>query len=101
MVDPSIISDSQSIVLTNNNLGIFPNPITSIGYIKYTLEEDATIELRLNDIKGTTVFSTSISGKKGMNYYDLDASQFHSGLYMLQLKEPKQTSFYKINILNH
>jgi uncharacterized repeat protein (TIGR01451 family) len=100
MVDPSVISDSQSIVLTNNNLGIFPNPISSIGYIKYALEEDAQIELRLNDIKGTNVFTTNINAKKGMNYYDLDASQFHSGLYTLQLKSPQGNSFYKVNIVN-
>jgi hypothetical protein len=100
MVNPAVISDSQSIVLINNNLGIFPNPISSIGYIKYALEEDAEVELRLNDIKGKNVFSTSISAKKGMNYYDLDASEFHSGLYTLQLKSPHNNSFYKVNIVN-
>lgn len=100
MVDPAVISDSQSTVLTNNNLGIFPNPVSNIGYIKYSLEEDALIELRLNDIKGTTIFSTTINGTKGMNYYDLDASQFHSGLYTLQLKAAKINTFYKVNIVN-
>jgi len=100
MVDPSVISDSQSIVLTNNNLGIFPNPISSVGYIKYTLEEDGLVELTLTDIKGTKVFSKSLDGKKGMNYYDLDASQFHSGLYTLHLKEPHSNTFHKVNIVN-
>jgi hypothetical protein len=100
MVDPAVISDSQSTVLTNNNLGIFPNPVSNVGYVKYSLEEDAIIELRLNDIKGTTIFSTTINGTKGMNYYDLDASQFHSGLYTLQLKSPKTNTFYKVNIVN-
>jgi uncharacterized repeat protein (TIGR01451 family) len=101
MVNPAVISDSQSTVLTNNNLGVFPNPITNTAYIKFELEEDATVVLTLNEIKGKTVYSTTVNGKKGMNYYDLDASEFHSGLYMFNLKEPNKNSFYKINILNH
>jgi PKD repeat protein len=101
MVNPAVISDSQSTVLTNNNLGVFPNPITNTAYIKFELEEDATIVLNLNEIKGKTVYSTTINGKKGVNYYNLDASEFHSGLYMLNLKEPNKNSFYKLNILNH
>jgi hypothetical protein len=100
MVNPAVISDSQSTVLTNNNLGIFPNPISSIGYIKYNLEEDGLVELTLTDIKGTKVFSKSMNGKKGMNYYNLDASQFHSGLYTLNLKEPNGNTFHKVNIVN-
>lgn len=101
MVNPAVISDSQSTVLTNNNLGVFPNPITNTAFIKFELEEDATVNLTLSEIKGKTVYSTTVNGKKGMNYYNLDASEFHSGLYMFNLKEPNKNTYYKLNILNH
>jgi hypothetical protein len=65
------------------------------------LEEDATVVLNLSEIKGKTVYSTTINGKKGINYYNLDASEFHSGLYMFNLQEPHKNTYYKINILNH
>lgn len=100
LVDPAVISDSQSIVITNNNLGVYPNPISNTGYIKYILAEDALVNLSLCDMKGNVVYSTLINGKKGMNYYEFDASTFHSGLYMLNLKEPHSNTFHKINIVN-
>jgi hypothetical protein len=67
MVDPTVISDSHNIAILNNNLGVFPNPITNVGIVKFSLEEDAEVKLNLNELKGKNVLSKVISCKKGMN----------------------------------
>jgi hypothetical protein len=100
MVDPSLILDSQAIIVTNNNVGVFPNPISERGYVKYILDEDSEVEFTLSELNGKTAMQHNNFSQKGMNYFNLDVSDYKSGMYILKVTSAKKTSFHKINIIN-
>jgi PKD repeat protein len=100
MVDPTVISDSHNIAILNNNLGVFPNPITNTGIVKFSLEEDAQVKMNINELNGKNVLSKVINCKKGLNYVNIEAADFHSGLYLLNLITPESNQVHKINIIS-
>jgi uncharacterized repeat protein (TIGR01451 family) len=100
MVDPSFILDSQAIIITNNNVGVFPNPLSGRGFVKYVLTDDSQVKLSLSEINGKTIMDETTQGNKGMNYYNLDVSNHKSGLYILKVSSSQGTSNHKINIIN-
>jgi PKD repeat protein len=100
MVDPSFILDSQAIIITNNNVGVFPNPLSERGFVKYVLTDDSQVKLSLSEINGKTIMDETTQGNKGMNYYNLDVSNHKSGLYILKVSSSQGTSNHKINIIN-
>jgi len=100
MVNASVISDSQSIIITNNNLGVFPNPSSGRGFVKFTLDDDMPVKLAIADMNGKDIMEQNINGKKGINYYNLDVSTQNTGLYILKVANEKSTLFHKISIVN-
>ena len=73
-------------------LGFYPNPMNSVGYINYALEEALPVTVKIYDAVGKVV-STLVQGQvqQGNIVLMLDASRLPSGAYTCSIETPQST----------
>ncbi len=98
---PELPVGLQSLNLGNNNLLIYPNPITDKLNIQFTLQSDEIILLEIFDLTGKLVhqFSEITKGKSGLNKQTLNIpSSLSKGNYILRLITNENATNKKIII---
>ena len=89
-----IIRISNNIQLTTQ---IRPNPFTSKIDVYLTLSHNTPVEFRFISINGTTVFSKSVKGYKGFNWFTIsDLEKLPSAPYMLNIVTDDATIVEKL-----
>jgi len=78
----------------------YPNPFNPVTSIKYQLQKNGTVTLKIFDILGNEV-KTLVSGfkEKGEYTVQFDASLLPSGMYVYQLRADEYTSTKKMLLL--
>jgi hypothetical protein len=99
MVDPYMFLQSESFAITNNSLGVFPNPMSDNAVVKFVADEDSQSVINLTDRNGKRMFTESFQTRSGYNYYQLQAGQYPDGLYFVEVITPSKTLHYKVNII--
>lgn len=75
----------NDLTLSDYTFSVFPNPISDIATIQYTLEKDSYIELSLFDITGKKVKTIDLGNRqKGQNSIEF-INQNLSGIYFINL----------------
>ena len=80
-------SDIVSVVHSNNNRSIYPNPITTGKdvKIKFTSSIDQSIMVKVTDVSGRTVLTNHHATNRGENELVLPTSKLIAGIYMITL----------------
>jgi len=66
------------------NFSVYPNPARNNAKINFTASADSSIEIKITDSNGKTIFSTNISRK---NFKDFDLKHLKSGIYYIEAKD--------------
>ncbi len=84
-------------VATNTNFNFLvsqnsPNPVKDNTSIRFTMPHDAKVKLNVFNVAGQKVAEKEISGVRGENSYDFDASQLENGVYLytVEMNQQKQ-----------
>lgn len=79
-----------------NEFVISPNPTNGLLYIDFELESNSTLEWRLTDILGRTIFYEKENSQKGMNHKTLDLHPLDTGIYWLSVYQANKITTYKV-----
>lgn len=99
MVDPAVVTDTQFRTILSNAIGVYPNPIRTVGYVKFILDEDTEIHTELFDLSGKSVMTSNKMANKGMNYFELNTATLQTGMYVLKVTGTHVNIIHKVNIL--
>ncbi|MBK6875315.1 MAG: T9SS type A sorting domain-containing protein [Ignavibacteria bacterium] len=94
------IINSQSLVSVHNiTVHTYPNPTNGSFRVRYSSSFIASVEIKLFDIAGRTVYSKSLKLASGKNEIDINADKLVSGTYFLKTNFGKNSLINKILIL--
>jgi hypothetical protein len=92
-----IASGINETVFNNEELSIYPNPVTSQFTIEFTLAETKTASIEIKNILGETVKIISTGALiKGSNRIEMDVSELSGGVYFVQLQSGNSSLTKKI-----
>lgn len=77
--DPTLSINENSAFATVGN--IFPNPTSGEATINYSLVNAANVDVKVVDITGKTVYTSTVAQNAGANKVTFDATTFTSGVY--------------------
>ncbi|MEO7175693.1 MAG: T9SS type A sorting domain-containing protein [Saprospiraceae bacterium] len=90
-VGGSIISSSSQIAI-NHSLAIFPNPARAILNVSFTINHPGYCKLTVTDILGNTkLLHNAIYCMQGKQEIQIDMNQFANGIYLLQLRNDRES----------
>jgi hypothetical protein len=69
----------------NTNFLVYPNPTTGALYIEYYSKISGVVKLKVMDVNGKTLCSTTGNAKTGNNTYNLNLRNLSPGTYVLEL----------------
>ena len=79
----------------------YPNPVSGISTIRFSLDEPATVNVTVYDVKGRRV-ATLADGEKmpaGSSTLSLNSREFASGIYFVKLSTPSASLTRKITVV--
>jgi hypothetical protein len=91
--DPALYRTSNNIEAFTPITNIYPNPTNGIATIAFTMKEDNTVSLVLNNIQGGssyTVFNNQVASQ-GNNEIVFDTNIIPAGIYVYQLSNDTDT----------
>ena len=77
--DPTLSINENSAFATVGN--IFPNPTSGEATINYSLVNAAKVDVKVVDITGKTIYTSTVAQNAGANKVTFDATTFTSGVY--------------------
>ena len=83
----SFKTDEDGLVELNSMVSIYPNPATSVIYVKY----DSNAQVSLIDMTGRCVKATEISGDATINVEDLE-----KGMYIIKIQDGDNTMINRV-----
>jgi PKD repeat protein len=98
MYEPTIVSDTQYHAIVSHAIGMYPNPIKEKGYVKFVLEEETNISVVATDLSGKEIINFNKKGNEGINYLEIDATNFEAGVYILKITGKNTNIIHKISI---
>ncbi len=84
---------------SNHEWGIFPNPTLDYIQIKYKSEKESEVQLKLFDVRGSSIRNQTVQTQAGYNLMEMDLRDLPKGVYMLELHGNGQTLIEKV-VLN-
>jgi filamentous hemagglutinin family protein len=82
-----------------NNFNIFPNPVHSQASVEFNLTESSNVVVKVMNAVGQVVFNDNIGKLAAGNHsYVLDATNFRSGLYFVEIGVGNSTITRKISV---
>lgn len=87
--DNPIFNSARNMEVIDNNLSVYPNPLSDQATISFELKKEANVNLRLYNISGQyieTVLHQSVSA--GVHELPFNVSHLSSGIYFCQLETP-------------
>jgi len=96
-VNTDLLIEGLSTPYTYNISNVYPNPFNPITSIEYSLSENSTIELLIYNIHGRQI-QTLVQGFQTAGYHSINwnASNYPSGVYLIQLASAKHIENRKI-----
>ena len=82
----------------NNELVVFPNPVSSRANIQFNLTESATVNVTLVNVLGETVKANAYQFGAGAQNVTFNVTDVTSGVYFIQLDINGQTTTQKITV---
>lgn len=79
----------QDISGSLSNLNIQPNPMSSEAKVTFSSEVAGNQQLRITNIVGSEVFSTTIAAKVGSNETTIQKNNLPTGIYILSIGGPQ------------
>jgi hypothetical protein len=94
MVHQAIIhpnpNGATGIQAVTNNLGaikVCPNPCSNEMSLELNTKENTHLNLNIKNALGQTVQSIKLNAQVGFNQFNINTSEFESGIYILQLSD--------------
>lgn len=83
-------SENYEAVIENK---IYPNPFTGITNLEYWSKEDQSISIRLFNLTGKSIFTTTLKANKGLNKFTFEETTgLSSGIYFLRVMDNNSKS---------
>jgi hypothetical protein len=70
-------------------IGNSPNPFTGNTTISFQANNTTNYDLKIMNAMGAVVYSEKVKSQSGMNYVNINGSQFSAGMYMIVLSDDK------------
>lgn len=80
------------------NLNNIPNPFSGKTTVKFSVKDEAQAKLTVYNILGTKVYEDKFKTTNGENTYDLNASDWSNGIYLLTISYKNHTETKRIVI---
>jgi PKD repeat protein len=95
-------NQSCSSLINNENFVAdpFPNPSKNKFTIPVNLKEAQSIQIEVKDVLGKSLLNEKTNGNKGINFIQLNAEKWESGIYFLNIIINESTFFQKKIIKN-
>lgn len=77
-------------------IGNSPNPFTENTTISFQSAVNKNYDLKIMNAMGAVVYSEKVKSQTGMNYVNINGSQFSSGMYMIILSDDKNRLSHKM-----
>ena len=77
-------------------VGNFPNPFNPSTEIIYTISQNDQVNFKLYNVRGRLIIDRLISSVKGYNSFNLNMSEYGSGIYFYQIIHKNQIGNSKI-----
>ena len=68
-----------------NEMKLYPNPAEDIINVNYVTDIDNTVNIKVIDVTGKEYLNSMYQSSKGINTYQIDLSDFNSGVYYVQI----------------
>jgi hypothetical protein len=68
----------------NIKISVYPNPFSSVVYVKLTGEMTGTVELKITDLAGKPVYTKN---RPVEEIIQIDLSPLYSGIYLLNIRK--------------
>ncbi len=81
------------------NLLIMPNPMSEYGWLDFSSNEKATVQMDIYSITGQKVKELKFTMNEGANHYQFDVSDLGDGTYIIQLKKDDKVTTDKFVII--
>ncbi len=81
-----------------NHLNIFPNPASEALNVNFSIEKNQTVEMRLVNVTGEAVYTSSFNNVSGQINKSIDVSGFAKGIYILNLSSSEGSVNKKVII---
>jgi hypothetical protein len=80
------------------NTRIYPNPVSNVMNVDFTLENAQVMNIQLVDVLGQVVYTSEIKAVAGINNFKLNVKDFAAGVYSLNTQFENQTFSEKVVI---
>ena len=91
------VTNTQSV--TTNSFAIYPNPAENSFNAIITSETAASAEMRISDITGRTMKTTTVNLQKGSQTIPVDVSTLASGTYLVNFSSGKISQTQKLVVI--
>jgi hypothetical protein len=83
----SKIISIESESLAEAGLRIYPDPVGNNPTVDYYADEAFEFELEIYSIDGTIISETTLNAVKGLNSFEINTSNYSSGVYFMLIKD--------------
>ena len=77
-------------------VNIYPNPVQSLLNIEFNSEDAKPVSYQLTDMSGKVMIEGNFAPGIGLSNYNLNISDFTTGVYILRLNQNRKQGIYKI-----
>src|SRR6185436_3336191 len=89
---PDDVTESE----VSDILSVYPNPAQDVLNIKFISSKDGAVQLRIIDMIGKTVLSSTRNSVNGSNLYQLNLSDLNKGIYFIEVNNGIENRIQKI-----
>lgn len=79
-----------------DDMSIYPNPATDNLFLKFSMQNESKVVVKMLDMAGKTVLVDAFEGVIGENLHTLNVSNVKSGLYVLQIETGNGRAIQKV-----
>ena len=79
-----------------DDMSVYPNPATDNLFLKFSLQNESKIAVKMLDMAGKTVLVDAFEGVPGENQRTMNVSNVKSGLYILQIETGNGRAIQKV-----
>jgi hypothetical protein len=85
--ETSKIISIESESLAEAGLRIYPDPVGNNPTVEYYADSEFEFELEIYSIDGSIISETTLSAVKGLNSFEINTSNYSSGVYFMLIKD--------------
>ncbi len=89
----------EDITTLEEGTALYPNPTSESTTLSYTLPQTAKVNIALYDMLGKQVRSFAATQNAGLHQHNIDVSDLHEGLYIVNLDIDGKQITKKINVV--